>query len=158
MLKDHARFDLVAHFPSATKARTAEDVFGGRMEQSAPITFGAASRAGLLTGLILGAAMGYLISRNILSVGPFPSPMGPHLPLVVAFWAAILGASGWILGGTYSLFSRSTGVDRFVLHVTVQAEKVDEMKRLLTAEGATAVTVGEPGEPATHVRTPAPGL
>ena len=143
MLEDRARFDLVAHFPSAEKAKTAGETFGGQVEQDINVSFGLTSWVGLGTGILLGSALGFLLSKSILTVGFPPAVLNQRGVLLSALWAIILGASGWIAGGTVRLFSFKPGPNRYDLHITIQAEKLSEMKRLLVAEGATATSIRE---------------
>lgn len=158
MLRDRDRFDLVAHFPSAEKARAAEGTFGGRLEEDTSVTSGFASWVGLGAGLALGVAVGLLFYRNPPAIG-FPSAViAQRGILATALWADILGACGWIIGTTTQLFSSATSTNRFGLRVTVGAEKLAELRRQLIAGGATAVNISEAGTPgrgreSDHLRT-----
>jgi hypothetical protein len=143
MLQDRGRFDLVAHFPSAAKARTAGETFGGQVEEDVNVSFGSASWIGLGTGIFLGLALGFLLSKSILTVGFLPAVLIQRGVLLSALWANILGASGWIMGGMMHLFSLDPDTSRYELHITVQPEKLAEMRKLLAAEGATAISVRE---------------
>ncbi|RPH34780.1 hypothetical protein EHM92_07445 [bacterium] len=145
MLRDKERFDLVAHFPSAEKARTAETAFGGRLQQEGDVTFGFESWLGLGAGVVLGGVIGFLLYKDLLEIGFLPVSMGSREPLVTVLWAAILGASGWIMGSAIHLFSSTPGTDRYELHITIGAEKLAEMRKLLIAEGATAISIKEHG-------------
>ena len=141
MLKDKERFDIVAHFPSEDKARTAEEIFGGRLGDEMPVSFAFVSGLGLGIGVLLGAATGYLLARSALVTFFSPALMLQRELLSGLLWAAILGATGWVAGSVAHLFSSPVGLDTRDLHITVQAEKLAEMRRLLVAEGASAVSI-----------------
>ncbi len=145
MLRDQARFDLVAHFPSVQKARTAEGTFGGRVEEGTTVTFGLTSWVGLGAGVILGLAVGLLLYRDLLSIGFLPAALAQRGAVVTTLWAVILGATGWIIGTSIHLFTSTPGTDRYELHVTVPAEKLADARRSLIAGGATMVSIKEHG-------------
>ncbi len=145
MLQDRHRFDLVAHFPNMEKARMAVGTFGGQVKEESTNAFGSSSWIGLGAGIVLGVAVGVLLSRSYPAAGYHPSVLAQRAELVIALWASILGASGWIVGSTIRLFSSLPGPDYSELHITIQAEKLAETRAQLIAEGATTVTVREHG-------------
>lgn len=143
MLRDRERFDLVAHFPTAEAAQSAEGTIGGHLEQKTSVTFGLGSWLGLGLGLAFGAGVGLFLSHTFLPAGFSPAILSQRGILVTILWAAILGATGWMLGSAIHLFSTVAEPDRFELHITVQADRLAQTKDLLVARGAVAISIRE---------------